>query len=51
MTLCSRLTHPKDITPRETVLYALHFLISLLTMEILIYMMPVVAIKDPRRAV
>ncbi|KAH9964677.1 hypothetical protein BGW80DRAFT_1347190, partial [Lactifluus volemus] len=41
-----QLTHPKVITPLETVLYVLHFLISLLTMEILIYVMHVVAIKD-----
>jgi hypothetical protein len=32
-----KLTHPKVITPLETVLYVLHFLISLLTMEIVIY--------------
>ena len=46
--LCIQLTRPKDITPRETVRYALRFLISLLTMEALIHVMYVVAIKDTR---
>ncbi|KAH9964668.1 hypothetical protein BGW80DRAFT_809764 [Lactifluus volemus] len=32
-----QLTHPKVITPPETVLCVLHFLISLLTMEIVIH--------------
>lgn len=35
-----------DITPRATARYALRFLISLLTMEALIHVMHVVAIKD-----
>ncbi|KAI0293499.1 MBOAT, membrane-bound O-acyltransferase family-domain-containing protein [Multifurca ochricompacta] len=41
-----QLARPKDIAPRVTARYALRFLIALLTMEILIHAMHVVAIKD-----
>ena len=43
---CIQLARPKDITPQATARYALRFLISLLTMETLIHVMHVVAIKD-----
>ncbi|KAH9955917.1 MBOAT, membrane-bound O-acyltransferase family-domain-containing protein [Russula dissimulans] len=43
-----QLTRPTEITPRGTARYALRFLISLLTMETLIHVMYVVAIKDAR---
>jgi len=39
---------PTDIAPRATARYALRFLISLLTMETLIHIMHVIAIKDAR---
>jgi D-alanyl-lipoteichoic acid acyltransferase DltB (MBOAT superfamily) len=45
---CIQLTRPADIAPRATARYALRFLISLLTMETLIHVMHVVAIKDAR---
>ncbi|KAI0247695.1 MBOAT-domain-containing protein [Lactifluus subvellereus] len=41
-----QLARPKDITPQATARYALRFLISFLTMETLIHVMYVVAIKD-----
>ncbi|KAH9991748.1 MBOAT-domain-containing protein [Russula vinacea] len=43
-----QLARPVDIAPRTTARYALRFLISLLTMETLIHIMHVVAIKDAR---
>jgi D-alanyl-lipoteichoic acid acyltransferase DltB (MBOAT superfamily) len=43
-----QLARPVDIVPRTTARYALRFLISFLTMEVLIHVMHVVAIKDAR---
>lgn len=43
-----QLARPTDIAPRATARYGLRFLISLLTMETLIHIMHVVAIKDTR---
>ena len=43
-----QLARPLDVAPRATARYALRFLISLLTMETLIHIIHVVAIKDAR---